>query len=333
MPIDNRNTIVGLNALRFLAYLSVFFYHCQPSFIYGKHGVELFFILSSFLLTLLALQEFETTGRFSKLNFFVRRSLRIYPLYYLLVLVSFFVLPFLAKLANESLSLPSNKWLFIFFLSNYENTQTFFPLHFFWSIAVEEQYYLCFLVFSYFFSKNLWIVIGILFSVFFIYFILNKNQPWLLNYSLWIHFINFGMGSLLALLWHKKKLPSIKIVTLCFTLFFGLLAISIENKLLFKLFLACWFASTILIITYLANLQLIYKNYIFKALEYIGKYTYGLYMYSGFVLLFGFKFLSHVNPYLTILILFCMNVLLAVTSYHIFEIWFLKAKQKFRQAA
>ena len=78
----NSSQIQGLNSLRFFAFLSVFTLHTTTWFTYGGLGVDFFFILSSFLLTYLALNEIETTGRFSRKNFFIRRALRIYPLYF-----------------------------------------------------------------------------------------------------------------------------------------------------------------------------------------------------------------------------------------------------------
>ena len=74
--------IAGLNTLRFLAFLSIFLFHTEISFDYGYLGVDFFFVLSSFLLTFLAYKELDDTNTFSKKNFFMRRVLRIFPLYW-----------------------------------------------------------------------------------------------------------------------------------------------------------------------------------------------------------------------------------------------------------
>jgi peptidoglycan/LPS O-acetylase OafA/YrhL len=325
--------IAGLNTLRFFAYLSVFFYHSRPSFIHGRYGVEFFFVLSSFLLTLLALHEIEATGKFNKTNFFVRRCLRIYPLYFLLVLGSFILLPILAGYFNEEPRLPNNKWLYYFFLSNYDDDSTIFPLRFFWSIAVEEQYYLCFLVFSYFFKSRLWIVILLMFLSSVIYFNLSEIFDWRTYNNVLIYFKNFSAGSLLALLWFKNKLPKTKIVYLLTVISIVVLFISEYNLVWFRIGLATLFFCIILIVHHLTTLASFKNNFLFKSLEYLGKYTYGLYMYSGFVLMVFFTIMKESNPYFIILLSFIANVVIAILSYHFYEKYFLRLKSKFRIAA
>ncbi|MCA9073906.1 MAG: acyltransferase [Planctomycetaceae bacterium] len=105
----------GLNELRAVAAFSVVVHHVElykarsgfPSLFdtslaplvmfLGEHGVNLFFVLSGFLITYLLLVERDDRGRIDTMRFYVRRTLRIWPLYYLLVLVTFFVVPFLAQ--------------------------------------------------------------------------------------------------------------------------------------------------------------------------------------------------------------------------------------------
>ncbi len=124
------NKIAGLNTLRFLAFLSIFFFHTEVSFSYGYLGVDFFFVLSSLLLTFLAFKEIEETGRFSKKKFFVRRALRIFPLYFLVVISSFLLLPVIAAHFNQTLSLPENKTLYYLLLSNYEESDSIYYLKF-----------------------------------------------------------------------------------------------------------------------------------------------------------------------------------------------------------
>ena len=59
----------------------------------GRFGVDLFFTLSAFLITSLLLAEHERRGRIDVGQFYVRRILRIWPLYYLMILVGFVLLP------------------------------------------------------------------------------------------------------------------------------------------------------------------------------------------------------------------------------------------------
>jgi peptidoglycan/LPS O-acetylase OafA/YrhL len=93
---QENNEFKGLNVIRFFCFLIVFLMHCNvltgniyidtillkayPRF---HIGVSFFFILSAFLLTNLALQEISNK-KFSFKNFFIRRGLRIYPLYFFL---------------------------------------------------------------------------------------------------------------------------------------------------------------------------------------------------------------------------------------------------------
>lgn len=155
----------GLHGLRFFAALLVVVshvelfkeYHGQPSFyshtaVYelGRMAVTFFFVLSGFLITYLLLAEKQSAGVISVRKFYIRRMLRIWPLYYLAILLAFVILPRvdlfdLPKLSNAlpmfiGWTLP----LFLFLLpqlalSLYPPVPYGEPL---WSIGVEEQFYL-----------------------------------------------------------------------------------------------------------------------------------------------------------------------------------------------
>lgn len=116
----------------------------------GDYGVTIFFVLSGFLITYLLLSEKQKTSTINIPKFYVRRILRIWPLYYLIVLLGFFVLPhidifFLPKTSPLWSHLTmSTLLLYIFFLPNmvvelYGNMPYLDQT---WSIGVEEQYYL-----------------------------------------------------------------------------------------------------------------------------------------------------------------------------------------------
>lgn len=104
----------------------------------GWIGVQLFFVLSGFLITGILLDTRNAPNYFK--SFFARRILRIFPLYYATLFVMFAVLP-LFHLARHAA--PSEIWLLVY-LSNW--VQSFHPgvnsLGHFWSLAVEEQFYL-----------------------------------------------------------------------------------------------------------------------------------------------------------------------------------------------
>jgi peptidoglycan/LPS O-acetylase OafA/YrhL len=151
-----------LDSLRFMAFLSVFFYHCipsEPSFYKGwphaivsfigaavtagAFGVQVFFVLSAYLITNLLLREKERTGRLDIRSFYVRRILRIWPLYYaFLAVVS--LLPFIVHYQRMPLvyiagySLLIGNWVQAFAAYS-QSTLMARPL---WSVSIEEQFYL-----------------------------------------------------------------------------------------------------------------------------------------------------------------------------------------------
>jgi peptidoglycan/LPS O-acetylase OafA/YrhL len=149
-PLSRRTDqhIAVLDGLRAAAILLVLMYHLLPgresdeglrSLFFkiadiGWSGVDLFFVLSGFLITTKLLAARDDEHRFR--NFYVRRALRIFPLYYAVLLVLFVVgrpplaaaLPLLLYYSNFSpAALPTDVWA---------------PTGHFWSLAVEEQFYL-----------------------------------------------------------------------------------------------------------------------------------------------------------------------------------------------
>ncbi len=108
---------------------------------FGVVGVDLFFVLSGFLITGILYDSLRDDGYFRK--FYVRRALRIFPLYYGVLFVCFVLTgPFHLHWGNMG-------WLLVFYLQNLRPTviATFSPgshvaLYHFWSLAVEEQFYL-----------------------------------------------------------------------------------------------------------------------------------------------------------------------------------------------
>ena len=100
----------------------------------GYVGVDLFFALSGFLITRLLLDERRVTGGIDLRRFYVRRTLRIFPIYYLTILVVSFTWPTTPGLRLSLLAYAFNYYA-PFYLTSY-------PLEHTWSLAVEEQFYL-----------------------------------------------------------------------------------------------------------------------------------------------------------------------------------------------
>jgi len=318
--------IAGLNSLRFFAFLSIFVFHSTDFFSKGYLGVDFFFVLSSFLLTYLIFKELEQTNNFSKKKFFIRRSLRIFPLYFLVVIFSLIVLPLLSNITSTSITLPDNQLLYWIFLSNYESSNSIFALKFLWSIAVEEQFYLVFIVFGFLFRKHFWVFVGLLLSVYIGYMIIAQQLELSTYTNTLTHFANFATGMGSAYLFHHKMVLN-KILAFLFLLCFCILVFLDVSDIIFHPTISICFASATLLFIKISDNIKHFKA--FKLTEYLGKYTYGLYIYSGFVLTFGTKFIPIENPFLTFSIQLILLLTLAILSYHLYEKFFLKLKKRF----
>jgi peptidoglycan/LPS O-acetylase OafA/YrhL len=123
------------------------------SFFSARHGVAGFFVLSGFLITWLLLQEHQRYGGVSLRNFYIRRSLRIFPAYYVFLLVSVCWDIFRNNPESRDLILPG-----LFYYINYHNAiegHSNSSLGHLWSLAVEEQFYLIWpLIFIFLMTKG-----------------------------------------------------------------------------------------------------------------------------------------------------------------------------------
>ena len=148
LEIQNKERIFGLDLVRATAILFVLFSHCyylidssnpfliSISGIFGFAGVELFFVLSGFLIGALLLKGFMTTNfTFSDvIHFIKRRWFRTLPNYYFVLLLNVI----LAFLFDFSLQ---NVWKYFFFIQNFSsNSISFFPES--WSLSIEEWTYI-----------------------------------------------------------------------------------------------------------------------------------------------------------------------------------------------
>lgn len=207
-----------LNGIRFIAVFLVLFDHwlipINPFSFLGHLGVVIFFVLSGFLITRILFKNADDTrvsqsGVFAKIVRFVyRRSLRIFPIYFILLLVGFLF----------SLSNFRNLWPYlVFYLPNFyimlKGTWLGIWDHL-WSLAVEEQYYL---IFPYFILllhpkryKSLFIsmlVIGVLTRLAFALFASHdiEENDWMWWYVNPFSALDcFGLGGILAYLYHYK---------------------------------------------------------------------------------------------------------------------------------
>ena len=160
--MSNKVYFKNLDFLRFISFISVFLFHSfhteisaikkssvyvlvNDLFIHGDLGVNFFFVLSGFLITYLLLVEENKLNSINVKAFYTRRILRIWPLYYSIVLFGFIVFPFLKTLLGQIPNETANPIYFITFLSNYNNIINGLPdasmLGVLWSVSIEEQFY------------------------------------------------------------------------------------------------------------------------------------------------------------------------------------------------
>jgi peptidoglycan/LPS O-acetylase OafA/YrhL len=143
--------IPAFDGLRGIAILAVVLYHCQPLLqgtvlekfvVWGWSGVSLFFVLSGFLITGIILDAGPTSGFYA--NFFARRFLRIWPVYWLLLFLHYFFFPFLFSGYRWMFYIVSGApWLYLLlFVQNLWPVALPGSIGPTWSLAIEQQFYL-----------------------------------------------------------------------------------------------------------------------------------------------------------------------------------------------
>jgi len=139
----------SLNGLRAISILAVIWHHTAPAWanptlvLMGTQGVTLFFAISGFLITTLLLRERDRNGSVDLKAFYTRRTLRIFPLYYGVLLLYIVVVAVMEPNSSAGQNFFHNLVYFATYTSN-----IFVPLdgrvifYFSWSLAAEEQFYL-----------------------------------------------------------------------------------------------------------------------------------------------------------------------------------------------
>lgn len=328
--------IAGLDGIRALAISLVLvshFYEGSPEvrrLSLGHWGVMIFFILSGFLVSRILIAQRDRPLTKALKNFFMRRALRIFPLYYLSILI----------FSMMGVHFGDEIWYHLTYTTNFfiVNHQGFLAPHF-WSLAVEEQFYVT-LPFVAFIArpKSLpWFVLFIfLTGVFFrIYYTLGDYPRY--DRLLWSNTDALGLGILLALT--ESKLISTK------TLIILALA-PIATAVLLK---GIWLMTHFFILALTTYVIYMFwskpdnksaKALEWKPLKYLGTISYGLYVWH--YLLWQNKdyfteivdFLSSYIPILEfghgyVLTTLTATVIVSVASYELFEKPLLKLKRYF----
>lgn len=353
------NYIRGFNGLRAVSILFVLlthlgfyetllwqgFYHSSLDILFsGNTGVQLFFTLSGFLISLILLKEYKAKNGIHLKNFYIRRFLRLLPaLCILLIIVSVFMW---LKLIPRSI---------VGLIMSATYTYNFIPIKLYtgelghtWSLAVEEQFYfllpLALLLFTST-KKRIYLIAATLLLC------IAASYIWL-NFSVTRHGKSYELaglymverwlvpaiapimvGALAAIVvlefsnYCKRKLEKQKWPLLFFLFFYTLPLILPDVFLPVKPFVQS-LGFAVLLIWIFFNQQSVLCNFLeIKWLNYLGKISYGIYIYQGFFLRTGpedSEIMAQLFPYNILLTFFA-----AIVSFELIEKPILKFKSKF----
>ncbi|MFT5217363.1 MAG: peptidoglycan/LPS O-acetylase OafA/YrhL [Glaciecola sp.] len=351
----------NLDALRFVLATLVLIYHlpqlCRnqglpyfndlPIFNRGIEAVYMFFVLSGFLIIRLIYQE-KLNGIFSIKKFYMRRILRIFPLYYLIVFFGFIfyqvLLPILDIPFENNYNIVEGLLLCIFFFPNVLAT-LYSPggiLEILWSIGIEEQFYLLIAPLMFFMKPKRILLILVLLTV--LYFgIFHANGFELLRRYKFVYFFVFA-GGVTAILEVKNYLAFLKqsafiplLIVILTVVYFTTDLVQLDVDWIQNLVTSILFSLFIHTLAY-NNHGIELKN---KTINYFGTISYGIYMFHAIALNFmvfvflKIKFVSNLTDSIVVLLIniltFALTILLAHISYTYFESYFLKLKLKFRE--
>ena len=366
------NYFKNLDGFRFFCFLLVFLFHSfhtdssaiKNSAIYnavkietfnnGNIGVYFFFVLSGFLITYLALQEKNEKGNIHVFKFWMRRILRIWPLYFICLVIGFIGCPLLKSYTGETSLETANIYYYISFWSNFDMIKNGLPdasiLGALWSIAVEEQFYLIWPIFLYLTPiKKFWIVPSLFIGLSLVFRIYNTNYN-AIEYHTLSCIGDLSIGALIAWLVFSKESFTNYIERLSTPFIYSIYSLLIllfvfrddlgaflpSYRIMDRTVFSLIGGFIILEQTFANNSFFKFAN--LKRVSYLGKYTYGMYclQFVGILIvlktakIIGFlDSLSKVmlfDPIISLLVI----IGLAYVSYHVFEKHFLKLKEKFK---
>lgn len=371
MKKNNLPYFINLDGLRTLCFLMVFIFHSFTTnntgiltsdgyrvlkddiFGNGNLGVNFFFVLSGFLITYLLLTEQENKQRIDVLKFWMRRVLRIWPLYFVCVLIGFGVFPLIKQALGESPEETAHLWRYLIFISNLDFIEFGRPdasvLGVLWSVAIEEQFYLFWpLIFLVFPRKTLWI--PMLALLIFSYWYRTTHSDYLhYEFHTFSCMNDLVVGGLIGW-WSKTQHHQLTafvtkarwLLYAAYPIFIGLFVFRDElfydnvwikpaEKLVTSLFIG------LIIIDQAFNTQSPLQLHRLKWISALGKYTYGLYCLQFVAILIVvtiFKKIIGIDNLIGVFFLepvisLILNVILAQLSYRYFESFFLRLKTRF----
>ena len=360
-----------LDVLRFLAFLIVFIVHrmdflpIDPAKHYwlynlcllGDFGVPVFFLLSAFLITELLFREQDQIGTIHPKAFYMRRILRIWPLYFAV----FYGLVLLGHFVRGAGPKDPHSWLaFTFFAGNWficaHGWIHSYPVNPLWSISVEEQFYIAIpLIVLYGRRAGLKAISLALIAVAYVVVINYARHPWHGFSSQWtnsfVEFQFFAAGALLSIFlkgrvprWHPAfRVLGVAAAIGCWliaSVAFGVQADTPHSTVLQAP--VGW--ALVLMGTSLLFLSLLGTSarYLPAPIVYLGRISYGLYLFHELVYFLVFHtwklWLTRFSEWLHLaawrggvgtVIAFCLTILIAHVSYQFYERPFLRLKKRF----
>ena len=332
----------------------------HDAFAFGSSGVDLFFVLSGFLITGILYDSLPDPGFFRK--FYARRVLRIFPLYYgVLAVFAVAALLFGFNYHRELLSLAlylQNTDLIAPRIRNYLGP-TALPLPHFWSLAVEEQFYLVWPITVFLLRTRRSLIIFcaaalVLSPLLRTFLFLHGADYFVVETNTLLRSDSLLAGAALALLFrsrlHDRVLRASIWIFLAGATFAILLGYLVDHGPFlntangYRVFLGVDFSAIALIsvgfIALSLRSPLVSRLCTFHPMRWLGKYSYGIYVLH--LIFFSYLeeplrrfFLTHISPnkgidiVATGLLIFLISITAAYLSYHLYEKHFLRLKRYF----
>ncbi len=317
----------------------------------GPLAVRFFFTLSGFLITYLMFEEKERNGNFNIINFYIRRALRIWPIYFISLIIGFVVYPLLLEWQHIKFHEVSNPVFFSLFLANFDVMYHHHPINGLlglqWSVAVEEQFYLLAPLFFLLLSKKIfpWFQL-ILISISYVFYLKHWNDGssiphyhtlCILSYlsfgslAAWVCFFQLKRIEKVLDLINKISIFIIYTSVLLFIFFFDDIhqLFPSVNAIVLKVITTLFFIFIIIEQTY--SIHSFYKIGQIKILNYLGKISYGLYIYhmtAIYLVIFLFK-KDESTIWLQMFVALFLTISISAFSFKYIEKYFQEIKKKF----
>jgi peptidoglycan/LPS O-acetylase OafA/YrhL len=311
--------IPELDSLRFFAASSVVLHHLyfkSNAFFswfekYGNIGVDVFFVLSGFIITFGIL---EKKAAFNYKKFLIRRVLRLWPTLYTTLFLSTIVLFYFAKKdATLAQDLKYKLWHYYFHFANYSYAYTGKVHHIighFWSLAIEEHFYLLWGAAIFLLQKNkkyLYYTLAILILLpllnrYFLY--VTPTNPYIIAFATHNRLDSLAIGCLLALFYPKVKIkgPLADSITLLLMLLVFVLGLKISTSSSLSPILKTFdytlisLGSALLILSAMNQSGLLNKILRVPFLATLGLLSYGVYMFHLLTHTIVFSIVTHFAP-------------------------------------